>query len=186
MSASKITEPAPTSYRLHALKNFLLAPTASVCFLCPFCTQRKNGIKLLEIIHGFICCVEVCIYIFFMFSETSATKELGLREFVYIAVSPRVCHTKEFISVFCGSRFQLSSSCRNRPLHQNMPSSPTHSSSSKRAPCRKNRKWTDVSVSLCVFAWRGHRSLDLCGHKNHVCWSTHNVCWRLVVPSSDL
>lgn len=142
--------------------------TNSICllFVSILYTKKKWHQTFGNNSRIYMLCWGMYIY-FFMFSETSATKELGLREFVYIAVSPRVCHTKEFISVFCGSRFQLSSSCRNRPLHQNMPSSPTHSSSSKRAPCRKNRKWTDVSVSLCVFAWRGHRSLDLCGHKKY-------------------
>lgn len=118
---------------------------------------------------------------FFMFSETSATKELGLREFVYIAVS-HVCATQR--SLYLYSVGPVSNSLRHagtdhctRTCHHHLLIQ-VH----RKEPPAEKIVSGPMCPSLCVSLHGGVIGHSICAAIK----STHNVCWRLVVPSSDL
>lgn len=122
----------------------------------------------------------VYIY-FFILSETSATKELGLREFVYIAVS-HVCATQR--SLYLYSVGPVSNSLRHagtdhctRTCHHHVLIQ-VH----RKEPPAEKIVSGPMCPSLCVSLHGGVIGHSICAAIK----STHNVCWRLVVPSSDL
>ena len=115
-----------------------------------------------------------------MLSETSATKELGLREFVYIAVS-HVCATQR--SLYLYTVGPVSNSLRHagtdhctRTCHHHLLIQ-VH----RKEPPAEKIVSGPMCPSLCVSLHGGVIGHSICAAIK----STHNVCWRLVVPSSD-